>query len=197
MDKARWDRIAAAGGLVGVVLFVVGAVVLGKPPDLGDDATTVAHFYIVNRGPILWSAWFQGLAVLTIIWFIAALGAAMRNAGEGRLAAAMGIAFAITFAIGGVAAITRAALGFKIAEEVDSGVTLALYHLTVYMDTVSSVIGAGLYAAVAGAAIRSRFLPAWWGWLSGLAALTATVPLASGKVMVLSVVVGSVIATMV
>ena len=175
MDKARWDTFAAACGIVGVVLFVLGLFILGKPPDLGDDARTVANFYIVNRGPILWSLWFQGLGVLAFIWFIAALGAAMRGAGEERLAAAMGLTFAIIFAIGAVSAITRGALGFRIAEEVDSGVTLALYHLTAYMDTVSSVIGAGLYAAVAGAAIRSRFLPQWWGWLSGLAALWAVI----------------------
>lgn len=175
MDKATWDKLAAAGGIVGALLFVVGIVILGTPPSLDDDATTVANFFTENRGQVLWSLWFQGLGVLAIIWFIAALGAAMRNAGEGRLAAAMGIAFAITFAIGAVAALSRGSLGFKIAEEADSGVTLALYHMSAYMDSVSSVIGAGFFAAVGGAAIRTHFLPSWWGWLSGVAALWAVV----------------------
>ncbi|HXG77093.1 MAG TPA: hypothetical protein VNJ53_11020 [Gaiellaceae bacterium] len=175
MDKALWDKLAAAGGVVGALLFVVAIVVLGTPPSLDDEASTVAGFFVENRGQVLWALWFQGLGVLAVVWFVAALGAAMRNAGEGRLAAALGFSFALTFAFGGVAALIRGGLGFRIAEEADAGLTTALYHLSLYMDSVTSVVGAGMYAAVAGAALRTRFLPAWWAWLSGLAALWGVV----------------------
>lgn len=175
MDKARWDTIAAAGGILGALLFVVGIVILGTPPGLDDDATAVADFFTDKRGQVLWSVWFQGLGVLAIIWFFAALGAAMRDVGEGRLAAAMGIAFAITFAIGAIAALSRASLGWRVAEDADSGVTLAVYQMTVYMDGVASVIAAGFFAAVGGAIVRTRFLAWWWGWASLAAALLAVI----------------------
>lgn len=176
MDKAMWDKLAAAGGIVAVVLFVVAILVMGAPPEISDDAATVADFFRDNRDQVLWATFLQGLGVLGIIWFIAALGAAMRNAGEGRLAAAMGIAFAITVSVGGVAALLRAALAYNVAEEAtDPGVVLALYHSAAAMDTLSNVIAAGVYAAVAGAVIRTGLLATWWGWLSGAAALWSVV----------------------
>ncbi|CAN5810821.1 hypothetical protein BH20ACT14_BH20ACT14_15910 [soil metagenome] len=176
MDKAMWDKLAAAGGIVAVVLIVVGILVVGQPPEISDDAASVADFFQDNRDQVLWGTFLQGLGVLAIIWFIAALGVAMRNAGEGRLAAAMGIAFAITFSVGAVAALLRAALAYSVADEAaDPSVVLALYHSAAAMDTLSSLIGAGIYAAVAGAVIRTGLLHTWWGWLSGVAALWSVV----------------------
>ena len=45
MDKAMWDRIAAAGGIIGVVLFVVAILIMGQPPEISDDAATVVDFF--------------------------------------------------------------------------------------------------------------------------------------------------------
>ena len=175
MDKAMWDKLAAAGGIVGVVLFVVAILVLGQPPEVDDPASGIAEFFQDNRDQVLWSVFLQGLGVLAVIWFIAALGAAMRDAGEGRLAAAMGIAFAITVAIGGAAALVRGSLAFSIAEDADPDIALAFYRLGGYMDTTSNVLAAGFYLAVSGAVVRTGFINRWWGWLSGLLALWAIV----------------------
>lgn len=171
MDKARWDKLAAAGGIIGVVLLVIGILVIGKPPDIDADATTVADFFKENRDQVLWGIFIQGLGVLSIIWFIGALGAAMRDAGEGRLAAVMGIAFAITFSIGAVAALTRGALAFSIAEAADPGISLSFYRMGGYLDTVSNLFGAAIFLSLSGAAVRTGFVAKWWGWVSGLAGL--------------------------
>ena len=173
MDKATWDRIAAAGGIIGVVLLVIGILITGQPPDIDADATTVADFFKDNRDQVLWGIFIQALGVLSIIWFIGALGATMRDAGEGRLAAVMGIAFAITFSIGAVAALTRGALAFSIAEASDPGISLSFYRLGGYLDTASNVIGAAIFLAVGGAVVRTGLVAKWWGWLSGLAGLWA------------------------
>jgi len=175
MDKAMWEKLAAAGGIVGVILFVVAILVLGQPPEVDDPATGIAEFFQDNRDQVLWSVFLQGLGVLAIIWFIAALGAAMRDAGEGRLAAAMGIAFAITVAIGGAAALVRGSLAFSIADDADPDIALAFYRLGGYMDTTSNVLAAGFYLAVSGAVVRTGFINRWWGWLSGLLGLWAIV----------------------
>lgn len=171
MDKAMWDRLAAAGGIVGVVLFVIAILIVGTPPDIDADATTVADFFKDNRDQVLWGTFLQGLGVVAIIWFIGALGAAMRDAGEGRLAAVMGIAFAITFSVGAVAALTRGALAFSIAEAADPGISLSFYRMGGYLDTTSSVIGSAFFLAVAGAVVRTGLVARWWGWASGLAGL--------------------------
>ena len=175
MDKAMWDRIAAAGGIIGVALFVVAIVIMGQPPEIGDDAATVVDFFQDNRDQVLWGGFIQGLGVIAIIWFIGALGAAMRDAGEGRLAAVMGIAFAITVSIGAVAALSREALAFSLAEEADPGIVHSIYQLTGFMDTSSNVLAGAVYLAVGGAVIRTGLVATWWGWVSTVAALWAIV----------------------
>ena len=175
MDKARWDTLAAAGGIVGVLLFVIAIFVMGEPPNIDDDAATVADFFTDNRDQVLWATFLQGLGVIALIWFVGALGAAMRNAGEGRLAAAMGIAFAITVSISAMAALARASLAFSIAESADPDISLAFYRLGGYVDTTSNLIGAAFYLAVGGAVVRTGLVATWWGWVSGLVALWAVV----------------------
>lgn len=171
MDKAMWDKLAAAGGIIGAVLFVLSIIIMGQPPEVGDDATTVVNFFADNSDKVLWSIFLQGLAVLAVLWFMAALLTAMRDAGEVRLATAAALSFAIVFAIGGVAALSRGALAFSLAEDADPGVVLGFYRMSVYLDTAGNVIGAGFFLAVGGACVRSKILPAWWGWVSTLAGL--------------------------
>ncbi|HLG09678.1 MAG TPA: hypothetical protein VI409_13495 [Gaiellaceae bacterium] len=173
MNKAMWDKIAAAGGIIGVVLIVIGILIIGQPPDIDADATTVADFFKDNRDQVLWGTFIQGLGFLSIIWFIGALGAAMRDAGEGRLAAVLGLAFAITFSIGAVAALARGALAFSIAEAADPGISLSFYRMGGYLDTTSNLLGAAIFLSLGGAVVRTGFVAKWWGWLSGLAGLWA------------------------
>jgi len=175
MNKAMWDKLAAAGGIVGVVLFVIAIFIYGEQPRTNANAEAVANFFQDNRDQVLWALFLQGLGVVAVIWFIGALGAAMRDAGEGRLAAVMGIAFAITVAIAGGAALVRGSLAFSIAEDGDSGTVQSLFQMSSYMDNASNLIGAAIYLAVGGAVVRTGLINAWWGWASGLIGLWAIV----------------------
>jgi Domain of unknown function (DUF4386) len=174
MDKATWDKLAAAGGIVGVVLFIVAGVLYGSPPGVDEDAQSVASFFSDSRGQILTSVFLQGLGVLAVLWFVAALVTAMRDAGESRLAAAAFGAFLLAFAVGGTAAIARAGLAYSIADE-GADVVLPLYHLTVVFDVFTNILGAGLFLAVGGATLRTGLFPRWWGWLSVIAGLVQIV----------------------
>jgi len=174
MDKTRWDKLAAAGGIVGVVLFVIGFLVAGSPPTVDDSAQTVADFFSDNRTAVLWSVFLQGLGVLAILWFVAALVTTMGDAGESRLAAAAFGSFLLVFSIGSVAALTRATLAYSVSDEGPDFV-LPLYHLALIIDVVGGLLVAGLFAAVGGATLRAGIFPRWWGWVSGLAALWAIV----------------------
>lgn len=170
MDKAMWDKLAAAGGIVGVVLFVVAGFLYGSPPGVDEDAQSVADFFSDNRGQVLTAIFLQGLGVLAILWFVAALVQAMREAGEGRLATAAFGSFLLAFAIGGTAAITRSTLAYSIADE-GSDLVLPLYHLSVVFDVFVNVLGAGLFLAVGGATLRTGLFARWWGWVSLAAGL--------------------------
>jgi hypothetical protein len=170
MDKARWDKLAAAGGIAGVVLFIVSGILYGSPPGVDEDAQSVAAFFSDNRGQVLTAIFLQGLGVLAILWFVAALVTAMREAGEARLAAAAFGAFLLAFSIGGTAAIARATLAYSIAD-VGSDVVLPLYHLTVVFDVFVNILGAGMFLAVGGAALRTGLFARWWAWLSVVAGL--------------------------
>jgi Domain of unknown function (DUF4386) len=170
MDKATWDKLAAAGGIVGVVLFVVAGVIYGSPPGVDEDAQSVAGFFADDRSTVLTATFLQGLGVLAILWFVAALVQAMREVGEGRLATAALGSFLLAFAIGSVAAISRATLAYSIADE-GSDLVLPLYHLSVVFDVFVNVLAAGLFLAVGGATLRTGLFARWWGWLSLVAGL--------------------------
>lgn len=170
MDKTMWDKLAAAGGIIGVALFVVAIFVYGSPPTVDDGAQTVADFFSDNRSRVLWAVFLQGLGVLAVLWFIAALVHAMREIGEERLATAAFGSFLLAFSIGGVAALTRSTLAYSVADE-GSDLVLPLYHLSVVFDVVGGLLVAGLFAAVGAASLRAGLFLRWWGWLSGLAAL--------------------------
>jgi len=170
MDKATWDKLAAAGGIVGVALFIVAGILYGSPPGVDEDAQSVADFFADNRGQVLTAVFLQGLGVLAILWFVAALVNAMREAGEARLAAAAFGSFLLAFSIGGVAALTRSTLAYSIADE-GSDLVLPLYHLAVVFDVFVNILGAGLFLAVGGASLRTAIFPRWWGWLSVVAGL--------------------------
>ena len=170
MDTARWDKLAAAGGIVGVVLFIVAGIVYGSPPGVDDDASSVASFFADHRDRVLCTVFLQGLGVLAILWFLGALVQAMRDAGEARLATAAFGSFLLAFSLGSTAALARATLAYSIADE-GADLVLPLYHLSVVVDVFASLLGAGLFAAVAGATLRAGIFARWWGWLSALAAL--------------------------
>lgn len=175
MDKAMWDRLAAGGGVVGVVLFVIAGLIYGTPPDVDASTTSIADFFKDNRDQVLWAVFLQGLGVLAILWFVASLVTTMRELGEPRLATAAFGSFLLGFAIGAVAAMANVALAFAVADVADPGVVAAIYHLGRISDTFSGVLIAGMPAAVAGAAFRTRLFPVWWAWLSALFALWAVV----------------------
>lgn len=173
MTRAMWDRLAAAAGMISVAFFVVAAFVYGDAPNVSDSAETIARFYADNSDRVLWAVFLQGFGVLALIWFTAAFMSAMKDAGEARLASAFGISFAVALMLGSVAALLRASLAFTIAEDANPETVRAFFDMGALVDTSQNVISAGIFLAAAGAVIRTKFLPVWWGWVSVAAAVWA------------------------
>jgi hypothetical protein len=175
MTNEMWNRLAAAAGMISVVFFVIAGLVYGNPPNLDAEPGAIAEFFVDNRDQVLWAVFIQGLGVLAMVWFFAALVVAIREAGQAQLAAAAALFFVVALALGSIASLTRASLAFTLAEGADAGIVGAFYEVAALMDTSQNVVSAGSYAAVAVAVLRTRLLPAWWGWASAIAALFAVV----------------------
>ena len=173
MNKAIWDRLSALGGVLFVFFFIVGMLLPGSPPTVDDSAEDVVAFFADNRGPILTGTLLVGLGVLAMLWFVSSLVEAMRRVDEGRLANVAQMVFVLTFAVGTVSALAKAALAYSVVGLIQPDEVRALFHLTLVLDTMGSLVFAAFALAIAGAAMRTTFLPRWWGFVSLVMGLIA------------------------
>lgn len=77
--------------------------------------------------------------------------------------------------LGSCAALIRASLAYGVAGDIDADQVRALYHVSVVMDLFSALFFAAFAATVAGASLRTGFLPRAWGWASVAVALAFVV----------------------
>jgi hypothetical protein len=175
MNKETWYRIAAAGGLISLVLVLIGWFIHGKGPSAGDEAGIILSFFVENRERVLWALLVQGLGVLAMIWFMSALALEMRDAGEVLLAVSTGLTLILALALGSASTMMRMGVAFVVAGGADPQTVAAIFRLGHILDTSQNIISAGFYVTVALAAIRTGFIPAWWGWVSLAAGLWAVV----------------------
>lgn len=175
MNKAHWDRFAAASGMLSVVFFLVAGLVYGNAPDVGAQPSEVVQFFSDNRDQVLWGVFIQGFGVLALLWFTGALFDGMRKVDEMRLAITAAIAFSLALALGSVAALLRAVIAFTIADTGQPDVAAAFHQAAALIDTSQNVVSAGIFIAVGAAILRTAFVATWWGWLSLLAGAWAVV----------------------
>lgn len=193
MAEVRWERLAAATGIVFVVLGVIALVVGGQAPRPDDPDQEIVSYFVDNRSGLLLQAYLFGLASIFFLWFIGSLRSHLRRAEEetGRLSAVAFGGGVATLAIVLVGISLSAALAFRVAEA-DPSVAMALFHVGSQAFTLSSFPAVVLVAAASVVIIRTSALPPWLGWLGGLLSLAFLVsglavfvesgPLASGGV---------------
>jgi hypothetical protein len=173
MRKETWDRLAAAAGLMSVLLFLAGWLIYGNGPTVADDPGVILGFFADNHDRVIWSMFVQGLGTLAMIWFMAALVMAMQEAREPLLAVAAGLSFVVALALGSAATIMRSGLAFISIGDIAPDTVAVIFHLGSVIDTGQNMLSAGFFLTVAVAAFRTRFIPAWWGWVSLVAGLWA------------------------
>ena len=176
---ARW---ASLGGILYVVLFIIGVILMfdGEPDTSSSPAKVIAYYSKSSHRDKVNIGWvITGLSIFFFLWFLAALRRTVR-----RLEGEDGFLTALT-TIGGT---IYAALAFA-AIAVEAGIrTMSddTYHHTVYpglihaADDVGWVLhatgGAGASAMILAATIagmRARAVPTWAGWLGILAGILA------------------------
>ncbi len=180
MRKDTWDQCAAIAGLMSVFLFFAGWFIYGNGPTVADDPGSILRFFTDNHDRVILSMFVQGLGALAMIWFMAALVMAMRDADEMILAVTAGLSFAVALALGSAATIMRSGIAFISIGDTSPDTVAVIFHLGSVIDTGQNIISAGFFLPVAIAALRTRFIPAWWGWVSiavGLWAVASTTAL--------------------
>jgi hypothetical protein len=178
-DLARWG---ALGGIVYVVLFIVGAILLysGAPGSDSSPAKIIAYYGDSGHRDRISIGWIvAGLGIYFFLWFLSALRRAVRR-WEGEDGYLTGLT-----TIGGAvyATLAFAALAINMGIRTMSDDT---YHHTVYpglihaADDASYILhatgGAGASAMIIAAslaAMRAGLIRAWIGWLGIAAGLLA------------------------
>jgi hypothetical protein len=178
-DLARW---AALGGILYVVLFVIGTILLfdGTPSSGASPARVIAYYSDSGHRDKISIGWIVGgLGVFCFLWFLSALRRTVR-----RLEGEDGFLTALT-TIGGAiyATLAFAALAINMGIRTMSDDT---FHDTVYpglihaADDASYILhatgGAGAAAMIIAAslaAMRAGAVRTWVGWLGIVAGILA------------------------
>jgi hypothetical protein len=178
-----WERFAPLAGVVAVILWVVGIIVLesgGNPSDEASGQVLATH-YEENSGSILAGSFLFMLGAAAFVWFLGTLRARIlwSEGTVGRLAATTfgaGILTAV-MAIGLAAPEAAAALSAdQLDRAIEPGAADALATLGdgFFLGGEASVVVFFLAAGLA--SLRFRALPAWLGWVSIVFAILAVLP---------------------
>ena len=176
---ARW---AALGGILYVVLFVIGVIVMfdGEPDGDSSPARVIAYYSDSGHRNKIMIGWLiAGLGIFAFLWFLSSLRRAVRwwEGEDGFLTALTTIGGAI------YATLAFAAIALNVGVRTMSDDT---YHHTVFpglihaADDASYVLhatgGAGASAMIIAAtlaAMRATAIPKWAGWLGIIAGILA------------------------
>jgi hypothetical protein len=79
---AFWERLWRMSGLLFAGFFIITWVIFGYQPGVGASVDALDAFYNGHRARILIAAFFSGLNLLNLLWFVAALRATLAEAGE-------------------------------------------------------------------------------------------------------------------
>jgi hypothetical protein len=85
---AFWERLWRMSGINFAVFFIIAYVIYPYQPQVGAPADTLVAFYDGDRARVLIAAVISGIAVLNLMWFVAALRATLADAGQDSWGAA-------------------------------------------------------------------------------------------------------------
>lgn len=167
MRAGWWDKWGAAAGLIFFAFIPALFVMAGDQPELGSSAQEVLRFELDDRSSIhvyliLWC-----IALIPLVWFLASLLATLRRHDPdesplptvGVVALVLGlVGICTTIILEAAAAFRPAAYGPEL--------TRMLWDLSYVFQPVFGV-GLGVFlVTIAVLVLRTRMLPAWYGWLT-------------------------------
>jgi len=167
MDEAKFEKWGALAGVVFVVLAVVGSLIAGSPPKVSDPDLEIVRFTRDNQDALRIGAYLGGLGAVFFLFFLGVVWTRLRRAegGDGRLAG--------TASMGGIVAIAIAAVGIGISAygALHPAESAGTYRLSAVVFGFVGFASLVFVEATSIVILRTKFLPAWMGWIGGLVAL--------------------------
>lgn len=172
-EDPRWERHAAATGIVFVVLAAIAFLLAPDPPKAHASIEEVSRWYFENDSRVLWQTFLFGLAGIFFIWFYATVANRLRRAENrpvGRLPAVIVVAAGAAAGLFWLAFAAFAALASNPVL-----INLVLFELGSMAVTLTNFPAIALVAAISLGALRTRFLPDWVAWTGAIAILIGLV----------------------
>jgi hypothetical protein len=169
-------------GVLAVVLWILGVVVLGEGLDDEASGQELAGNYEDNANSILAGAFLTMVGTAAFVLFLGGLRARIHafEAGVGRLAATVFGAGLVTAAMS-LAFPSPEAAGAFAAQNMDRalepGAAEAFSALGDGFFIAAEAAAAAFFLAVGYAILRTRALPVWFGWLSLVLGVAALIPM--------------------
>jgi hypothetical protein len=172
-------RVTPLAGFLSVVLFVIGVFVLesGDRPDNDAPVAQISAYFADNLERLAIGALFWGVGVIALIWFLDGLRTRILPGSDQLARLTYGFGFATALFI--LASVTVPVAGALASDNLDRNLTPGAAEVFDNLDDAffigAELMLAGFFSAVGLAAIRSRSLPVWLGWISLLFAVVALI----------------------
>jgi hypothetical protein len=181
MNVARWERYAPLTGVLAVILWVIGIIILSGPGHVSnnsnDSPADILSQYVHHDHPIAIGVWLIVLGALAFLWFIGSVRSALFTAegGTGRLASIAafgGVATGLCVLLAHLPSFAAATTNARLTP--DSAKALVLMDDVFFYGAEFAV--AVLFLATAISIWRFRVFPGWLAWVSLVFAILAVIP---------------------
>jgi hypothetical protein len=165
-QPTKWERYAALGGVLFVVLVIVSIAVMGSTPKSSDSASKILKSFQDHKDGIKVGTFIGGLAAIPLLWWAGSLYARMRRAEDGQTRLALIAVLGLV--LGGAGQIGMAAIDATVVLTLRSvGANEAKFFFVMGQNFASAaLIGlAVLTFAVSVLAFRTRVFPIWVAWI--------------------------------
>jgi hypothetical protein len=174
MKAARWAPLT---GVVSVALWVVALFVIGGDPGNTDEEIRAWFADSGHRDRQMIGWILIAAAILLFLWFVAVLRGKIAGA-EGAVSTTAALAFGaglVTTTLWFVADCLFSIIAFAIDDDkkhfvLDPNTYRVVNNLGYFVFTTGNIVALVLVAATSVAAVRTRVLPAWLGWIGFIVA---------------------------
>lgn len=166
------ERFGAASGIVFVLLFVAG-MFFGSPPDFGAPAEEVSRYYIEDQKAIQTTVVLFTVGLFFFLCFLTSMRDVLRAAegDTGRLSTVVFGGGLLTIATFIVTLTFVAGAAFR-PGETPPEITGTLDDLSFLAFAPGACGLVAFFAATAALTLRTKVLPAWFGWLAVVPAIS-------------------------
>lgn len=178
MEDEKWEKLAALGGVVFVVLNLVGMGGQGSLPSADDTNDEVLKWFVDNDSGIKLATLLGGLSVIALVWWFGSLWRRMTKAENGnhRLSVVALVGLAGSGALYLASTAVTATVAIQV-DEVGADPAKFFYVLSTVLLAMSGAFVAVHLVGVNAIGLRSGFLPKWVGYLGVFDAVLFTASL--------------------